>query len=69
MPLAVVSVVVFALQQIQVESPAEEEVLESECLPGAESPQAARAPLLPLAVAAAASLLEELRAAEKPQQR
>jgi hypothetical protein len=63
----VVSVVVFFLQQIPVESPAEEEALESECLLGAESPQAGPAPLPPLAAAEAVTLLEELRGAEKPQ--
>ena len=61
------AVVVFVLQQIQVESPAEEEAPESGCLPGAEWPQAARAPLPPLAAAEAVSLREELRAVEKPQ--
>ena len=58
---------VFFLQQIQVESPAEEEALESECLQGAEWPQAVRAPLPPLAAAEAADPPEELRAVEKPQ--
>jgi hypothetical protein len=60
-------VAVFFLQQIQVESPAEEEALESECLPGEEWPQAVRAPLLPLAAAEAVNPPEELRAVEKPQ--
>ena len=64
----VVSVAVFFLQQIPVESPAEEEALEWECLQGAESIQAAPAPLPPLAVAEAVNPPEELRAAEKPQQ-
>ena len=58
---------VFFLQQTPVESPAEEEALEWECLPAAESPQAAPAPLPPLAAAEAVSPLEELRGAEKPQ--
>jgi len=60
-------VAVFFLQQIPVEYRAEEEAPESGCLPGAESPQAARAPLPPLAAAEGASLPEELRAVEKPQ--
>src|SRR5215475_10252966 len=64
---AVVLVAVFFLQQIQVESPAEEEALESECLQGAEWPQAERAPLPPLAAAEAANPPEELPAVEKPQ--
>ena len=64
---AVAWVAVFFLQQIQVESPAEEEVLESECLQGAEWPQAERAPLLPPAVAEAVNPPEELRAVVKPQ--
>ena len=63
----VVSVAVFFLQQILVESPEEEEALESGCLPGAELPQAGRAPLPPLAAAEAVSPLEELRGAETPQ--
>ena len=63
----VVSVAVFFLQQILVESPAEEEALESECLPAGESPQAGLAPLPPLSAAEAVSLLQELRAVEKPQ--
>jgi hypothetical protein len=63
----VVLVAAFFPQQTLVESPAEEEALESECLPGAESPQAARAPLPPLAAAEAVIPLEELRGAEKPQ--
>jgi hypothetical protein len=57
----------FFLQQIQVESPAEEEALESECLQGAEWTQAAQAPLPPLAAAEAVSPREQLRAVEKPQ--
>ena len=64
----VVSVGVFFLQQIPVESPAEEEALEWECLQAAESIQAEPAPLPPLAVAEAVNPLEELRGAEKPQQ-
>ena len=63
----VVLVAGFFLQQIQVESPAEEEALESECLQGVEWPQAVRAPLPPLAAAEAADPPEELRAVEKPQ--
>ena len=58
---------VFFLQQIQVESRAEEEVPESGCLPGAESPQAVRAPLPPLAAAEVVTLLEELLSVGKPQ--
>jgi hypothetical protein len=65
---AVVAVAVFSPRQILVESPAEAEALESGCLPGAEWPQAAPAPLPPLAAAEAVSLLEELRGAETPQQ-
>jgi len=60
-------VAVFVLQQIQVESRAEEEVRESECLQGAEWPQAGRAPLPPLAVAEAVNPPEELRVVEKRQ--
>jgi hypothetical protein len=60
-------VAVFFLQQIQVESPAEEEAQESECLPAAESPQAAQALLPPLAAAEAVNPPEELRGVEKPQ--
>ena len=63
-----VSVGVFFLQQIPVESPAEEEALEWGYLQAAELPQAAPAPLPPLAAAEAVSLLEELRGAETPQQ-
>jgi hypothetical protein len=62
-----VSVAVFFLQQIPVESPAVEEALEWECLPAAESIQAAPARLPPLAAAEAVNPPEELRAAEKPQ--
>ena len=58
---------VFFLQQIQVESPEVEEALESECLPAAEWPRAARALLPPLAAAEAVNPPEELRAVEKPQ--
>jgi hypothetical protein len=54
--------------QTPVERPAEEEALESGCLPGAELPQAGRAPLPPLAAAEAVSPLEQLRGAETPQQ-
>jgi len=64
---AVVWVAAFVLQQIQVESPAEEEALESECLQGAEWPQAAQAPPPPLAAAEAVNPREQLRAVEKPQ--
>src|SRR5262249_57406945 len=63
----VVLVAVFSLQQIQVESPAEEEALESECLQGVEWPQAAQAPPPPLAAAEAVNPREQLRAVEKPQ--
>ena len=58
---------VFFLRQIPVESPAVEEALEWECLPAAESIQAAPARLPPLAAAEAVNPPEELRAAEKPQ--
>jgi hypothetical protein len=61
-------VAVFFLQQILVESPAEEEAPEWECLQAAESIQAEPAPRPPLAVAEGANPLEELRGAEKPQQ-
>ena len=61
--VVVVSVVVSFLQQILVEFPEEEEAQGSGCLPGAESPQAARAPLPPLAAAEAVSPREELRGA------
>jgi hypothetical protein len=64
---AVVWVAAFVLQQTPVESPAEEEVLESGCLLAGESPQAGRAPLPPLAAVEAANPPEELRAVEKPQ--
>jgi hypothetical protein len=63
----VVLVAGFFLQQIQVESLAEEEALELECLQGVEWPQAARAQLPPLVVAEAANPPEELHAVEKPQ--
>ena len=59
--------VVFVLQQIQVESPAEEEALESGCLPEAESPQAEPASLPPLAAVEAEDPPEVLRGAEKLQ--
>ena len=64
----VVAVAVFFLQQTPVEPPAEEEALEWEYLQAAESPQAGRAPLPPLAAVEAVSPLEELRGVEKPQQ-
>jgi hypothetical protein len=67
LPRSVVEVAVFFLQQIQVESRAEAEAPESGCLPEAESPQAVRAPLPPLAAVEGVSLREELRAVEKPQ--
>ena len=63
----VVSVAVFFLQQILVESPAAEEALEWECIQAAESIQVERAPRPPLAVAEAVNPPEELRGAEKPQ--
>jgi hypothetical protein len=63
----VVSVAVFFLQQIPVESPAAEEALGLECLLVAESLQAERAPPPPLAVAEAANPPAELRGVEKPQ--
>ncbi len=59
-----VSVAGFFLQRTPVESPAEEEALEWECLQAAELTQGARAPLRPLAVAEAVNPPEELRAAE-----
>jgi hypothetical protein len=65
----VVSVVVFSLRQIPVESPAVEEALESECLPAAESPQAEPALLPLLAAAEAVNPPEELRGAAIPQRR
>jgi hypothetical protein len=68
-PFVVVSVAVFFLQRTPVESPAEEEAPEWECLQAAESLQAEPAPLSPLAVPEAVSPPEELRGAEKPQQR
>ena len=64
---AVVLEAVFFLQQIQAESPAAEEALESECLQGAEWPQAAQGPLPPLGAAEAVNPPEELRVVEKPQ--
>jgi hypothetical protein len=67
-PFVVVSVAVFFLQQIPVESPAEEEAPEWEYLQAAESLQAELALLPPLAVAEAVNPPEELRAAETPQQ-
>ena len=67
--LVVVSVAVFFLQQIPVESPAEEEALEWECLQAAESLQAEPAPLPPLAAAEAVNPREELRGAAIPQRR
>jgi len=66
--LVVASVAVFFLQQILVESPAEAEAREWECLQAAESLQAEPAPLPPLAVAEAVNPPQELRAAEIPQQ-
>jgi len=65
-PFVAAAVVVFVLQQIQVESPAEEEAPESGCLLAGESPQAGRAPPPRLAAAEAVSLLEELPSVEKP---
>jgi hypothetical protein len=61
-------VAVFFLQQTPVESPAEEEALESGCLQAAESPQAGRAPPPPLAAAEAVNPPEELRGAGTLQQ-
>jgi hypothetical protein len=66
-PFVVVLVAVFVPQQIQVESPAEEEAQESGCLPAAEWPRAAQALLPPPAAAEAVNPPEELRAVEKPQ--
>lgn len=63
-----VAVAGFFLQQIPVESLAEEEALESGCLPEAELLQAGRAPLPPLAAAEAVTPPEQLRGAETPQQ-
>jgi hypothetical protein len=57
---------VFFLQRIQVERREEEEALELGCLPGAESPQVARAPLPQRREAEVVCLLEELRAVETP---
>ena len=57
----------FFLQQTPVECPVEEEALESECLLAGEWPQAGPGPPPPPGAAEAASLLEELRGAEKPQ--
>jgi hypothetical protein len=67
--LVVVSAAVFFLQQIPVESPAAGEALEWECLQAAESLQAEPAPRPPLVVAEVVNPPEELRGAEKPQQR
>src|SRR4051812_21099693 len=67
--LVVASVVVFFLRRTPVEFPAAEEALESGYLPAAESLQAERAPLPRLVVAEAVNPPEELRGAEKPQQR
>jgi len=63
----VASVAVFSLQQILVESPEEEEALESGCLRAAESPQAELAPLPPPAAVEAEAPRLALRAVEKPQ--
>ena len=68
MPFVAVSAAVFFLQQTPVESPAEEEAPEWECLQAAGSIQAEPAPLPPLAVAEAVNPPAELRAAEIPQQ-
>ena len=57
----------FFLQQIRVESQAEEEALESGCLPEEESLQAGQASLPRLAAVEAAGLPGELRDVEKPQ--
>jgi hypothetical protein len=65
----VVSVAVFSLQQTPVESPVGAEAPEWEYLQAEELPQAAPALLPLLAVAEAVNPPEELRAAEKPQQR
>jgi len=64
----VASVAVFFLRQTPVESPAEEEALESGCLPAAESPQVGRGRLPPLAAVEAANPPQQLRGAETPQQ-
>jgi hypothetical protein len=63
-----VSVAVFFLRQIPVESPVAAEAPEWEYLPAAESLQAELAPLPLLAVAEAVNPPEELRGAETPQQ-
>jgi len=65
---AVVAVAVFFPQQTPVECPEAEAALEWEYLQAAESPQAGRARLPPLAAVEAVNLREELRAAETPQQ-
>ena len=57
----------FFLQQIQAESPAEEEALESECLQVVEWLQVAQALPPPLAAVEAVNPREELRAVEKRQ--
>jgi hypothetical protein len=62
-----VSVAVFFLRQTPVECLEEEAALGSGCLPVAESPQAGRVRLPPLAAAEEVSLPEQLRDAEKPQ--
>jgi len=67
LPRLVVAVAVFSLQQTPAEFPAGEEALESECLLGAESPQAGPALLRPPAVVEAEVLPRRLRAVEKPQ--
>ena len=64
----VVSVAGFFLQRTPVESPAEEEALEWECLQAAELTQGVPAPLPPLAVVEAVNPPAELRGVEKPQQ-
>ena len=66
--LVLVSVAVFFLQRIPVESRAEEEALEWEYLQAAASPQAGLAPRPPLAVVEAVNPPEELRGAEILQQ-
>jgi hypothetical protein len=63
-----VLVAVSFLQQIPVESPAEEEALESGCLRGAELTQAGRAPLPQFAAAEAVTPPEQLRGAGTLQQ-
>jgi len=67
LPRSVAAAAVFFLQQIPVESQAEEAALESECLPAVESLQAGRAPLPPLVAVAAEVPPLALRAFEKPQ--